>query len=213
MSLASENYLRLHNGSAFYKKRDSNRMNVLMLAPHPFYQNRGTPIAVNLVLKVLSKRGDQVDVVTYPEGQDIHYENVNIYRIPRLPFIRKIRPGFSWKKIICDIFMFFKVIHLVATKHYDLVHAGEEAVFIGLFLKVFLKIPYVYDMDSSLAQQMVEKYPNLKFLVLLLEFFEGIAVKNAKVVVAVCDALAVDVQKYKPRNVVVIPDISLLNPN
>ena len=28
-------------------------MNILLLAPHPFYQERGTPIAVDLLLKVL----------------------------------------------------------------------------------------------------------------------------------------------------------------
>ena len=33
-------------------------MKVLVLAPHPFYQERGTPIAVNLVLRALSARGD-----------------------------------------------------------------------------------------------------------------------------------------------------------
>ncbi|NEP32033.1 MAG: glycosyltransferase [Moorea sp. SIO3B2] len=188
-------------------------MNILLLAPHPFYQNRGTPIAVNLVLKVLSERGDQVDVVTYPEGRDIKYENIKVYRTPKLPWVRNIRPGFSWKKIVCDFFMLLAVIRLVTKKRYDLVHAGEESVFIGLGLKILCKIPYIYDMDSSLAQQMIEKYPLLQIFSSLFNFFEGLAVKNAKVVVSVCDALAADIQKYKPRKTVVIPDISLLNSN
>ncbi|NEO30253.1 MAG: glycosyltransferase [Symploca sp. SIO3C6] len=187
------------------------RMNVLLLAPHPFYQNRGTPIAVDLVLKVLSERGDRVDMVTYPEGHDLKYEYVKIHRTPKLPFVCNIRPGFSWKKIVCDFFMFFTVLNLVFKKRYDLVHAGEESVFIGLLLKLLFRIPYVYDMDSSLAQQMVEKYSFLNFLSPLLDLLEGVAVKNAKVIVAVCDALAEDIQKYKPRKIVVIPDISLLN--
>ncbi len=196
-----------------YDQRNLTRMNILLLAPHPFYQNRGTPIAVNLVLKVLSERGDQVDVVTYPEGRDINYENITVYRTPKLPWIRNIRPGFSWKKIVCDFFMLLAVIRLVTKKRYDLVHAGEESVFIGLGLKILCKIPYIYDMDSSLAQQMIEKYPLLQFVSSVFNFFEGLAVKNAKVVVSVCDALAADIQKYKPRKTVVIPDISLLNSN
>ncbi|MDJ0713332.1 MAG: glycosyltransferase family 4 protein [Prochloraceae cyanobacterium] len=185
-------------------------MKILLLAPHPFYQNRGTPIAVDLVLKVLSKRGDSIDVVTYPEGKNVNYENVKIYRTPQLPFVRNIRPGFSWKKIICDFFMFFQVIQLIFCKRYDLVHAGEESVFIGLVLKVIFKLPYVYDMDSSLAQQMIEKYPLLSIFASLFDYLEGIAVKNAKVIIAVCDALAEDIRKYNPKHVVVIPDISLL---
>ena len=63
-------------------------MNVLMLAPHPFYQARGTPIAVDLVLKVLSSRGEKVDVVTFPEGEPVHYANVAIYRTPAFRFHR-----------------------------------------------------------------------------------------------------------------------------
>ena len=43
-------------------------MRVLLLASHPFYQDRGTSIAVDHVLQVLSQRGDCVDVLTYHEG-------------------------------------------------------------------------------------------------------------------------------------------------
>jgi glycosyltransferase involved in cell wall biosynthesis len=186
-------------------------MKIMLLAPHPFYQTRGTPIAVDLVLRVLSERGDQIDIVTYPEGNDIDYVGVNIYRTPNLPVVRNIRPGFSWKKLICDLFLLLQALRLISRNRYDLIHAGEEAVFIGLLFKKLYKIPYVYDMDSSLAQQMVEKYPWLSPLKPVLDFCEGSAVRNAKAVVSVCDALADDIDKYQPQKVVVIPDISLLN--
>lgn len=187
-------------------------MNVLMLAPHPFYQARGTPIAVDLVLRVLSSRGEVVDVVTFAEGEDIYYPNVKIYRTPPFKFTRNIRPGFSGKKLICDLFVFIKAIQLVRTGRYDLVHAGEEAVFIALFIKKVFGIPYVYDMDSSLVGQLIDKYPSLVFLKAVLEIFEGAAVKNAEAVIPVCRALATEVQRYSPgKKVVVIPDISLLS--
>ena len=48
-------------------------MQVLVLAPQPFYQDRGTPIAVNMVLQALSERGAHVDLVTYHEGRDIQH--------------------------------------------------------------------------------------------------------------------------------------------
>ena len=66
-----------------------------MLAPHPFYQERGTPIAVDLLLTALSKRNAQIDVITFHEGQDRFYPHVTLHRIPRLPFIKGVRPGFS----------------------------------------------------------------------------------------------------------------------
>ena len=44
-------------------------MKILLLAPQPFYEERGTPIAVDLLLKALSDRGESVDVLTYPIGE------------------------------------------------------------------------------------------------------------------------------------------------
>jgi len=185
-------------------------MNVLLLAPEPFYQDRGTPIAIDRVLKVLAERGDQVDVVTYHEGSEVKYDHVTVHRILNIPFIHHIRPGFSWKKVICDVFMFFEVLRLAFSERYHLVHAVEESIFIALVLKALFKIPYVYDMDSSLAQQMVEQYPLLTPFFSILSFFEGLAVRNAKVVVPVCDALAAITEKHRPEKIVVLRDVSLL---
>lgn len=186
------------------------RLKILFLIPHPFYQDRGSPIADNMILKALSTRGDRIDVVTYSEGKDISYKEVNIYRIIKVPFLLNIRPGFSWKKLVCDLLMFFEVIRLISKKRYDLVHAVEETVFIALFLKKVFKLEYIYDMDSSLAQQMIEKHSWLSPLKSTLRFFERIAIKNAKCVIPVCQALADDISMYRPKKVEILPDISLL---
>jgi Glycosyl transferase 4-like domain len=186
-------------------------MNILVLAPHPFYQERGSPIALHLVLKALSDRGDQVDVLVYHEGKESRYTGVTIYRSPKIPFISRIRPGFSWKKVANDIPMFLKAIRLVLRKRYHVIHAVEESVYMALIFKWLSGIPYVYDMDSSLAQQMLEKYPFLQPFIFLFNFFEKLAVRNATVVVPVCDALADFIDRYHPKHVVILRDVSLLN--
>lgn len=185
-------------------------MNVLFLAPHPFYQDRGTTIAEKLLLMTLASRGYRIDLVTYHEGNTIEYENVNIHRILKIPFVRNIRPGFSWKKLVCDFFMFFKALSLASKKRYQVIHAVEESVFIALFLKFVFKIPYVYDMDSSLPQQLVEKYSAFALINPLLRFFETIAIRNSEVVVPVCDSLAEIVEKRSPKKIVTLRDVSLL---
>jgi glycosyltransferase involved in cell wall biosynthesis len=185
-------------------------MNILFLAPQPVYQDRGSPIAIKMVLEVMSRRGDAVDVITYHEGRDFQLEHVRVHRIPHVPFVRNIRPGFSWKKLVCDIFLFFKTLSFVARRRYQVVYAVEEAAFIALFLKLFLRIPYVYDMDSSLAQQMVEKYPWLGFLSAILRYFEGVAIRHAKAVIIVCDALEDIVRKQHPQKIVILRDVPLL---
>ncbi|MCI0439109.1 MAG: glycosyltransferase family 4 protein [Chloroflexi bacterium] len=186
-------------------------MNVLLLAPQPFYQERGTPIAVDLMARVLSERGERVDIATYHEGADVEYPNVTINRIPNIPFVRNIPPGFTWKKLVCDFFLLFKAIWMAFRGRYQLVHAVEEAALIALLLKLLFRIPYVYDMDSSFAQQMVEKYPRLRAIQPFFDLLERLAVRNAKAVVPVCDALAEGIQRYGPGRVTVLHDVSLLN--
>jgi glycosyltransferase involved in cell wall biosynthesis len=188
-------------------------MKILLLCPQPFYQVRGTPISNDLILRTLSERGDCIDVVTYHEGHNVKYDGVVLHRILNIPFIRRIRPGFSWKKIICDILMCLKMIQLLAYTRYHVIHAVEESVFLALIAKKLCGIPYVYDMDSSLVQQMVEKYSILVPFTSVLNFFERSAVSNAKVTLPVCDALATRIARYKPEKVVTIHDVPLLEGN
>jgi glycosyltransferase involved in cell wall biosynthesis len=185
-------------------------MDILLLAPHPFYQDRGTPVAVNLLLKVLSEREDKVDVVTYHEGREVQYDQVVIHRIPMIPWVRNVRPGFSWKKVICDLVMAAKVVSLVTKKPYQLVHAVEESVFIALVLKILFHTPYVYDMDSSLSQQVIAKHSQLALVAGFLGGFERLAVRYAAAVAPVCEALARGIRKYRPKKIVVLQDVSLL---
>jgi hypothetical protein len=101
-------------------------------------------------------------------------------------------------------------MQLVLKKRYHVVHAVEESVFIALVLKWFFKIPYIYDMDSSLPQQLVERYPFLRAFLGFFSFFEGLAVRNAIAVVPVCTALADSIDRYNPKKVVILQDVSFL---
>ena len=187
-------------------------MKILLLAPHPFYQDRGTPIAVRLILQVLSERGDSVDVLTYHEGEEIRLPNVNIRRICRPPLVRNVPPGPSWKKLVCDAFMLAALIPMVIRTRYDLIHAVEESVFMARAARLLRRTPYVYDMDSSMAQQVVEKFRALRPLSALLGWFEARAIRGAVAVVPVCDALAELAGKRGARKIVILRDISLLSP-
>jgi glycosyltransferase involved in cell wall biosynthesis len=162
---------------------------ILVLAPHPFFQARGTPLAVKTVLEFLSARGHQVDVLTFHEGENVEIANCRIHRIGRLPWIRHIRPGFSVKKVISDLFMFAKCLRMVRKNRYDLIHAVEESAFIAAAMQGLTGVPYVYDMDSSLAEQMVDAYPSLHFAFRALRRCEALAVRQSLGVLTVCAAL------------------------
>jgi hypothetical protein len=186
-------------------------MRVLVVAPHPFFQERGTPIAVALVLKVLSERGHVVDVVTYHEGRDVRLAMTTLHRIPRLPMVRGIHPGLSWKKVVCDLFVLVRALRLAAGRRYDFVHAVEEAVFIALLLKWLFRIPYVYDMDSLLSRQVADRFPRLARVASLLARCERLALHHATAVVPVCEALEGVARRWTTGKVVRLPDVSLLD--
>jgi glycosyltransferase involved in cell wall biosynthesis len=184
-------------------------MKILFLAPHPFYQERGTPIAVDMLLQVMSEHGEEVDVLTYHEGEDVSYRNVSIHRIAAPSFVTDVRPGFSWKKLVCDLLLFVKALGLVSRKRYDLVYAVEESAFMALAVKFLCGTPYVYDMDSSIAMQMLEKYPALKLVSAPMQWAEGLNVRFARAVVPVCEALADITRKFRPEKLVILNDVPL----
>ncbi|MCO6400474.1 MAG: glycosyltransferase, partial [Verrucomicrobia bacterium] len=58
-------------------------MNILLLAPQPFYEERGTPIAVKWVAETLGGTGHSVDLLTFPFGADVEMPGVRVIRAKR----------------------------------------------------------------------------------------------------------------------------------
>lgn len=199
-------------------------MRLLVLAPQPFYQERGTPIAVRLALEVIAERVQErtqidhhIDLLTYHEGEQLSIPGVLMHRISPPIFLSRwlsgVGPGISFKKLICDLLFFFKAISLVIQnreQRYDLVHAVEEGVFVALFIKLIWGIPYIYDMDSSMAMQVTEKWWWLRPLAWILKWFERVAIKNSMAVAPVCDALGAIAQKHGADAMVILRDVSLI---
>ncbi len=195
-------------------------MKILVLAPQPFYQERGTPIAVRLVLETLSAKlasrsGErpQIDLLAYDEGSDLEIAGVRIIRTRSPRFLRGVRPGISLKKLLCDVFFTFSAFSLLwraRKEQYAVVHAVEEAVFIAWLAKKIFGTPYLYDMDSSLSMQLTEKWRIFRPLLPLLSFLEGVAVRGSSAVAPVCDALQLIAERHGSPHTVMLRDVSLL---
>jgi glycosyltransferase involved in cell wall biosynthesis len=182
---------------------------ILLLAPHPFFQQRGTPIAEKMLLEVLASRGHEIDVLTYHEGDDVAVPNCRIHRIPKLP-VGGIRPGFSLKKLACDGVMLWKCLRMVRRGRFDVVHAVEESAFMALLARRTFGTPYVYDMDSGLAQQMAGRFP---WFLRVFEWFEKRAVQGSLGTLAVCGSLESQARSWHPQGLVAcLEDVSLLAP-
>jgi len=185
-------------------------MRILVLAPHSYYIDRGSPIDVDLLVRALSARGEQVDLAVYPDGADRQYPRVTLHR-PRTPqWLRRIGPGPSLRKLLADWYLFRLASRLVKQGRFDVIHAGEESVFMAMWFKHRHGIPYVYDMDSSIAQQVVERRPWLWLLRPIFSWFEARAIRGSLAVAPVCNALADLARRRGGRNTVTLHDISQL---
>ncbi len=186
-------------------------MNILLLAACPFFQNRGTPIAIKLAAEVLAGAGHRLHILTYPEGEPVPIPNGTMTRISALPGVKNIKPGPSWKKLVYDLVMFFRVFGLIKKNRFDIIHAVEETAFMALVMKKIFRIPFVYDLDSSLSQQISEKYAFLKPLKSIMHFFEKKAIQESAGAIAVCKALEEEVRQYRPDKLICrLEDITLL---
>jgi glycosyltransferase involved in cell wall biosynthesis len=182
-----------------------------MLAPEPFYEERGTLIAADLLIRAMCGQGHEVDLVTFHLGDDRPRDGLEIHRIRPWPRLERIRPGFSIGKVWCDLFLFFKAIGMMRRRRYDLIHAIEESAFIAMLLGPITRTPYIFDMDSSMAAQIVARYRWTRPLEGLLHWLATLPMRSAAAVVPMCEDLAVTARRYCRGTVQVLSDISLLS--
>ena len=129
-------------------------MKLLVVAPQPFFTPRGTPFSVYYRTLVTAEQGVRIDLLTYGVGQDVDIPGVRIVRVPRLRWLEPVPVGPSWRKLVLDVLMVFWTIGLLLRHRYQVVHAHEESVFWCRFLKPIFRFRLIYDMHSSLPQQL-----------------------------------------------------------
>jgi glycosyltransferase involved in cell wall biosynthesis len=166
------------------------RLKALSISPQPFFSPRGTPISVYHRTQVLAEQGVEIDLLTYGEGQDVIIPGVRIVRIPRFASLGQVMVGPSVLKCFLDIFIFFWMVGLLIRHRYDFVHAHEEAIFLALLLKPIFRFRLIYDMHSSLPQQLINfNFANNRLVVGLFRFLERLALRHSDAIITVCPHL------------------------
>jgi glycosyltransferase involved in cell wall biosynthesis len=138
-------------------------MKILVIAPTPFFADRGTHIRILEEALALERRGHSITITTYHIGADLPHDiktNIDIRRIRRLLFwYKKLEAGPDWQKIILDILLIKKVFFLARTQRPDVIHAHlHEGVAIGWVVQKLLfwrDIKLVGDFHGSLTKEMV----------------------------------------------------------
>ena len=170
-----------------------------MIAPEPFFEPRGTPFSEYHRIRALLDLGHAVDLVTYPFGRDVSLPGLRVFRCLRPPFIHEVRIGPSLAKILLDLTLTLTAVRRAVTERYDAVHSHEEGSIIGVMLASMLGLPHLYDMHSSLPQQLTNfAFSRSRVLTRMFTCMERFVVRRSRVVVVICPHLEKVVHDIEP---------------
>ena len=137
------------------KNTNKKSYKILMIAPTPFFADRGCHVKILEEIKTLTKRGNKVVLVTYHIGRNIG--GIDIRRIIKIPWYNKLEAGPSIHKYYIDIILAIKALFTALKFRPDIIHAHlHEGVFIGKIVKLFIKKPLIADYQGSMTGEMLD---------------------------------------------------------
>jgi glycosyltransferase involved in cell wall biosynthesis len=169
---------------------------VLLIAPQPFFADRGTPINIKAMAQRLVDLGFRVHILALPHGEDVSLNGVKIHRCLRLPFVKSVPIGPSIRKFAYDILLFFSAIFLLFTGNFFVIHGIEDGGLLAGLLSTFTGLPFVFDMDSSMVDGIARSwFGHIPGVVALVAWLETVFVKRACAVVTVAESLSKRVEQ------------------
>jgi glycosyltransferase involved in cell wall biosynthesis len=172
---------------------------ILMIAPEPFFEPRGTPFSEYHRIRALTALGHQIDLVTYPFGQSVSMPGLRVFRSLRPPFVRHVKIGPSLAKIPLDALLALSATRRALTGRYDAIHSHEEGGLIGAVLAAALRVPHLYDMHSSLPQQLSNfAFSRSRLIKQAFLAIERFMIRRSRVVIVICPSLEETVRAIEP---------------
>ena len=128
-------------------------MKILVIAPTPFFADRGCHIRIYREIDYSQSKGHQVELVTYHLGDNL--PGLKIHRTIKLPWYRKLGPGPSFHKLYIDFLLLFKALRVIGKFKPDIIHAHlHEGAIIAKICSWVYKIPVVFDVQGSLVGEL-----------------------------------------------------------
>jgi glycosyltransferase involved in cell wall biosynthesis len=166
-------------------------MRILKVIPQAFYSARGTPLSAYQRARELVARGHEVDILTYAVGEKPPDLDVRVFRARGPHFSRSIRAGPSVLKVWFDLLLFINLLVRLFRRRYDLLYAHEEGALLARLAGAVFRIPYIYDMHSSLPLQITDwNFSARRSVISAFEWVEKLCVRGACAVVAISPAVA-----------------------
>lgn len=172
---------------------------MLVIAPTPYFSDRGCHIRIAEELQCLYAAGHTAVVYTYHLGRNVGPAPIHRHR--RIPWYHKTSAGPSWHKFYLDALLVFKILRTVRRGQFDIIHAHlHEGVAIGWLVARWFHLPLVADLQSQLTAELKSYGWTLPGLARLVRWCEGSLVKRADwIFVSAPQALTL-LQNYYPQS-------------
>ncbi len=133
----------------------SEPLRVLVLAPTPFFADRGCHVRILEEARAAMACGVELRLVTYHIGRDV--PGIPTERIPGFSWYKKLEAGPSWVKPFLDVQLLFKAWKVARAFKPHVIHAHlHEGAFFGAFLKMVLRVPMLFDCQGSLTAEITD---------------------------------------------------------
>ncbi len=130
-------------------------LHVLVVAPTPFFADRGCHVRIYEEIRAVQARGCRVTVCTYHIGRDV--EGVVTRRSLRIPWYRKLAAGASWHKLYIDPLLAWAVLRACRRDRPDLIHAHlHEGIAVGWPAAKRFGVPLIADLQGSLTGELLQ---------------------------------------------------------
>ena len=132
------------------------KLKVLHVVATPFPANQGTAGAIRELVYALFKRGHEIHVVTYYQGQNnIELPDIRIHRIPRLGKLHDFFVGFTYKRPLFDLALAFKTLRVARRIRPHIIHAyHHEATLAASLARLITRIPMIYHCVASMEEEL-----------------------------------------------------------
>ncbi len=129
---------------------------VIMVAACPFPANHGTPAAIRALALQLVQQGCEVHVLTYPQqDEEVPVEGLVVHRVAALPGVDKMIIGPSWRRLVYDFLMIFKLFRIVRQYRIQIIHAHNyEATLAAAPTRFLTGKPLLYTGVNTMADEL-----------------------------------------------------------
>jgi glycosyltransferase involved in cell wall biosynthesis len=128
---------------------------VLILAPTPFFGDRGCHVRILEEAQGLQKKGIDVLIATYATGRDV--EGLHVRRSARLPGLRAKALGPSYGRPVLDLLLLATAIRAARSFKPQIIHAHlHEGIVIGAIVRLLAGAPLVADLQGSLTSELTD---------------------------------------------------------